>query len=43
MTERSLKSKTLKGIFWSGADKFAYNIIQFIINIVMARLLSPND
>lgn len=43
MTGSSLRSKTLRGIFWSGADKFSYYIIQFVINIVMARLLTPDD
>ena len=43
MTGNSLKSKTLKGVFWSGTDRFSYYIIQFVINIVMARLLSPKD
>lgn len=43
MTEGSLKDKTLTGLFWNGVDKFAYNIILFTINIIMARLLSPTD
>lgn len=43
MAEESLKNKTVKGVFWSGVDKFAYYAIQFIVNIIMARLLSPND
>ena len=43
MTEESLKNKTAIGVFWSGVDKFAYYAIQFVVNIIMARLLSPND
>lgn len=43
MCEDSIKNKTVKGVFWSGVDKFAYYAIQFVVNIIMARLLTPND
>lgn len=39
----SLKSTAAKGVFWSAIDKFAVKIAEFIIGIVLARLLMPND
>ena len=39
----SIKKKTVKGLLWSGIEKMAYEIIQFVIGIVLARLLSPDD
>lgn len=38
-----LKKETVKGVAWSGIDKLANGGIQFIANIVLARLLTPND
>lgn len=43
MTKGSLKSVALKGMLWSAADKFAGYAGQFIIGIVLARLLMPED
>jgi len=37
----SLKQKTIKGLFWSMGDLIANQGIQFIIQIVLARLLLP--
>ena len=39
----SLKGKTVKGLLWSGTEKFAYEAVQFIIGIILARLLTPHD
>ncbi len=39
----SIKKKSLYGLIWSGIDKFALEMIQFIIGIVLARLLMPSD
>ncbi len=39
----SLKHTTTKGIFWSGIERFSVQGIQFLVMIVMARLLSPKD
>lgn len=38
-----LKSKTLKGLFWSGIDQFGMYFIRFGFTIWIARLLSPED
>lgn len=39
----SLKVKTLKGIAWSGIERFATAGINFAIGLVIARILSPNE
>lgn len=39
----SLKSKTVSGILWSAVERFSLQGVQFIINIIMARLLLPSD
>ena len=41
--EESLKNKTVKGLGWSALDNAAQYGIQFVIGIVLARLLSPDD
>lgn len=38
-----LKTKTVHGVLWSALERFSLQGIQFIINIIMARLLSPSD
>lgn len=39
----SLKNKTVKGLGWSAVDNAARYGMQFVIGIVLARLLSPDD
>ena len=43
MSEQSLKSKTIKGVGWSAADAFLGQGITFLVGIVLARLLSPEE
>lgn len=43
MAEQSLKDKTVKGVAWSGIDNVAQYGVSFIVSIVLARLLSPDD
>ena len=43
MSEQSLKDKTIKGVAWSGIDNVAQFGVSFIVSIVLARLLSPDD
>lgn len=38
-----LKSKTISGLIWSSFEKFGVKIISFISNIILARMLSPDD
>lgn len=39
----NLKQKTVKGVLWSTLERFSVQGVQFIIMIVMARLLTPHD
>ena len=39
----SLKQKTITGLFWSFTDGFANLGVQFIVGIVLARLLTPRE
>lgn len=43
MGEESLKNKTVKGVAWSGIDNVVHFCTSFIVSIVLARLLSPDD
>lgn len=44
MQEQSiLKKKTILGLFWSFSDLIANQGIQFIIQVILARLLVPKD
>lgn len=39
----SLTNKSLSAVFWSGADMFLRQGLQFFVSILLARLLSPED
>ena len=39
----TLKQKTVSGLIWSFLDSFASQGIQFIVGIVLARILSPKE
>ena len=39
----SLKQKTAKGVLWSAIEQFSVQIIQFVLGLIMARILSPHD
>ena len=41
--EESLKKKTVRGLGWSALDNASRYGMQFVIGIVLARLLSPDD
>lgn len=43
MAEQGLKDKTVKGVGWSAIDNVAQYAVTFIVGIVLARLLSPDD
>ena len=43
MAEQSLKDKTVKGTLWSAADAFLAQGVSFVVGIVLARLLSPEE
>ena len=40
---RSLKNKTVKGVGWSAIDNVVQTGVTFLVSIVLARLLSPDD
>ena len=39
----SLKHKTVKGVRWSSVERFSVQGVQFLVMLVIARLLSPDD
>lgn len=39
----SLKHKTVKGTIWSSLERFSVQGIQFLVMIIMARVLTPDD
>ena len=39
----SLKHKTLKGTIWSSVERFSVQAVSFIVMIIMARILTPDD
>ena len=43
MPEKSLKQKAVSGLIWASIQKFGTLGISFISNIVLARILSPDD
>ena len=43
MTDQSLKSKTVKGLGWSALDNVTKIGVTFIVSIILARLLSPDE
>lgn len=43
MAEESLKSKTVHGLGWSAIDNVTKMGIMFVVSIVLARLLSPDE
>lgn len=43
MQNASLKLTAIKGAVWSAVDKFAIQFGQFIVSIVLARILLPED
>lgn len=43
MQQESLKNKTIKGVGWSAADALLGQGVTFIVGLVLARLLSPNE
>lgn len=38
-----LKTLTYKGVAWSTVERFSLQLVQFVISVIMARLLDPSD
>ena len=43
MQGNQLKAKAVNGVFWTFTQRFMSIFIQFISNIILARLLTPDD
>lgn len=41
--EKNLKEQAINGAKWAAIEKFSLQIIQFVLGIILARLLSPSD
>lgn len=39
----SLKRKTVKGVVWSAVERFSVQGVQFLVTLVIARILDPKD
>jgi O-antigen/teichoic acid export membrane protein len=42
-SEENLKSKVFSGLFWKFLENGGVQVIQFVVQIIIARILSPND
>lgn len=38
-----LKTRAVKGVFWSAIERFSYQGIQFVLSFIIARQLMPED
>ena len=38
-----LKKKAVKGVFWSATERFSAQGVQFVLGILLARILTPDD
>ena len=43
IANQNLKNKAVNGIIWGGIERFSTQGVQFIIELLMARLLLPSD
>lgn len=41
--QQSLKTKTVKGVGWSAAETFLARGVSFVVGLVLARILSPDE
>ena len=39
----NIKSQAIKGVIWSSIERFSMQGMQFLLGIIMARLLTPDD
>lgn len=39
----TLKKQTITGVFWSGLERFSVQGVTFLVQLVLARLLTPNE
>ena len=43
MHNQELKQKTVKGVIWSSIETFGTSTLNFVFNIILARMLMPDD
>lgn len=43
MGELSLKKRTVRGVLWSSVERFSVQGMQFLVMLVIARILDPKD
>lgn len=43
MANESLKGKTIAGLFWTFAERIGAQLVSFVVSIVLARLLMPEE
>lgn len=43
MKDDSLTSKTVKTVIWSAIERFSVQTVQFVITIILARLVAPSE
>lgn len=43
MAEDSLKKKTISGLFWAFAERVGAQLVNFVVSIVLARMLMPEQ
>ena len=43
MDEVTLKNKTISGIFWKFGERITAQLITFVVSIILARLIMPED
>ena len=40
---QDLKKQAIRGVAWTMVEKYAGEIVQFIIYIILARILTPSE
>ena len=43
MSKQSLRQKALSGAKWTSIEKFSTQLLQFVIGVIVARLVTPAD
>ncbi len=43
MSDDSLKKKTLAGLFWTFSERIGIQLVGFVVQILLARLLAPDE
>lgn len=41
--KEELGNKTVKGVFWSSVERFSTQGVHFLVTLILARILTPND